>query len=523
MPALMPENPYTHNARPTVGGPTSQAGSHTADQIRRAAASLLSGEGLRAKVFRGVAIMGSGSTAEQAARFGRNMILTRLLAPNVFGTMAIVLSTTSVLHTIMDMGVKQSLIQHPNGSEARYVNAAWWLALGRAMVFSAILVAAAPFAARFYGNGELTPLLRFSVIGVILDSAISSRAYAAVKAMNFRKWATITNGGGICGVTLTVILSFFVRDVWALMIGSCCESAARCVLSYVVCPYLPSLRWEKQAFRDLLHFSKGLFGLSFLNLIFSRTDIFVLAKLFSPAALGLYTMAINLVQTPSSFIMSVISQTLFPALSRVQDDAERINRMLIRVSSMIVLVGLPAVISLVFSGGSFLGLVYGSRYSLAAGSMALAACVALVNLMNSQITTVFYARGLPQLHRRAVAVMAATMLVAIYPFTKWLGIAGGQAAALLAVVVGFGLQAERIRRITDLSLSRYAKGFVLAVLASSSVAAVGFGVKPFAALSRPIPNIATGILGCLMAYGLAFAIRLRGRAGGSRRVLRFEL
>jgi hypothetical protein len=144
--------------------------------------------------------------------------------------------------------------------------------------------------------------------------------------------------------------------------------------------------------------------------------------------------------------------------------------------------------------------------------MAVAACIGLLNLLNGQITTVFYSRGVPELHRRAVAVMAVAMLVAIYPSAKWLGIVGGQAAALLAVTVGFGLQVERIRHTTHLRLSRYAKGFALAGPAALSVVVVAFGARLFASLSRPIPNLAVGIAGCLLAYGLAFVLFLRGRA-----------
>src|ERR1019366_5907257 len=78
-----------------------------------------------------------------------------------------------------------------------------------------------------------------------------------------------------------VALSFFLRDVWALAIGFGSENAFRCLLSYILYPGLPSLGWENHAIRDLYRFSKQAFGLSFLNLIFSRTDIFVLGKLYS--------------------------------------------------------------------------------------------------------------------------------------------------------------------------------------------------------------------------------------------------
>jgi len=480
-------------------------------RIRQAVEVALLGDGLKAKVFRGGVWLGTGSTVEQAARFGRNMILTRLLAPEAFGTMAIVLSLTSAFQTFTDVGVKEGLIQNPSGGEDRYVDAAWWLAMGRAILLAAVLFAAAPFAASFYGNPEITALLRLSTAGIVLGGAFSPRGYVAIKEMKFGKWAVMTNAGGICGVVITLILSFFIRDVWALVIGSCAESACRCVLSFLLCPYLPSLRWDKEAARGLLHFSRGVFGLSFLNFIFSRADIFVLAKLFSPTALGLYTMAVYLVQTPTSLIMGVLAQTLLPAFSQVREDPGRINRILIQVTSLIALLGLPVLAFVFFCGHSVLGLTYGPLYAAVAGSLLVASAVNLVNLLNNQITTVFYARGLPGLHRRAVAVMAATMIVMVYPLCKWLGPVGGQAAALVAVIVGYLLQVVRVRKLTGLHMISYGKGFLLSGLVSIIVVAVSISSRSFVILARPAANIAVGIVGCLLAYILACAILLRGR------------
>lgn len=491
-------------------------------RIRQAAESVLLGDSLKAKVFRGGAWLGSGSVAEQAARFGRNMILTRLLAPEAFGMMAIVLSATSLLQSFTDIGVREGLVQNPNGGKDQYVEAAWWLALGRALSLAAVLFAVAPLVTRFYGNAGLAALLRFSTVGIVLGGAISPRAYVALKEMKFRTLAAISNIGGICGVAITVILSFFIRDVWALVIGSCAESAARCTLSYILCPYVPSFRWNKEAARDLLRFSRGVFGLSFLNFVFARTDILVLAKLYSPAALGLYSMAILLVQTPTSFIMNVLGQTLMPAFSQVQGDASRVNRILIHVTSLSVMLGLPALAFVFFCGRSLLTLVYGARYGALTGALVLASCVALTNLLNGQITTVFYARGFPHLHRRAVAAMAATMAIAIYPLAKWLGPVGGQVAALLAVMVGYFIQVARVREITGLSLTRYGSGFLVSALASLSVVAISLGTRPFAMLTRPVANIVIGALGCVLAYALTGAIFLRSQRGFAPDVLRAE-
>jgi O-antigen/teichoic acid export membrane protein len=469
---------------------------------------MLSGEGLKAKAFRGGAWLGTGSVAEQAFRFGRSMVLTRLLAPEAFGIMAVVMSASSVIHTITDIGVKEALIQNPRGTEDHYMRAAWWLALGRAVSIAAFVCLVAPLLAKFYGNAEMTPLLRVATLAVVLDGAFSSKAYIAMKEMKFSRWAWINHGGGIIGILITITLSFFLRDVWALVIGVCAESAARCSLSFILCPFLPSFSWNKEAMQDLLRFSKGLFGLSFLNLVFARTDIFVLAKLYPAAQLGLYSMAIYLAQTPVNYLMNLLGQTMLPTFSQIQNDNSRVNRIIVQVSSLLLFLGVPVLVFVFFCGRSLLAIVFGQSYSAATAALIATCAVSLVNLLNSQITVVFYAKGRPQLHRRCVFIMALIMIVITYPFAKWFGLVGGQLACLLAVVVGYLFQVARVRGLTDLDLSRYWKSFPIAVGVSISVAAVCLGARLSPALGRPVPTIIVGVLGCLLAYGFSAAVLL---------------
>ena len=472
---------------------------------------LFSRDTLKSRVFRGGAWLGAASFSEQVFRFVRNMILTSVLAPEAFGTMAIILSSASIIQSLTEVGAKEALIQNPKGDQDDHIGAAWWLAFGRSVSVYLMLFVAAPFMARFYGNPQLTALLRVATLGLVFEGAISTKAYVAMKQIKFSRWAVINHGGAILGVVTTLVLSFYLRNIWALVLGSCAESVAKSILSYIFCPYLPPLGWHPGAIRDLLHFSKGVFGLPFLNLIFVRADIFVLAKLYSPAELGLYAMAIYLVQTPVSFIINLLGQTLMPTLSHVQDDRRRMNRILLQVTAAIFLLGMPALVFLFFSGHSVLTLVYGKRYGAASAALIVAAFVALLNVANAQITTVFYAKGLPQLHRRAVAVMAILMSLLIYPFAKQFGLVGGQLACLIAVVVGYLFQIERVRKVTGLDLLQYRKNFLIAGAISLSGIAVCLLARYFGGSAPPIANIFQGIVACLVAYGLAYAVIIRGR------------
>jgi O-antigen/teichoic acid export membrane protein len=84
------------------------------------------------------------------------MLLTRLLAPSAFGTMAIVLSSSSIVASFTDVGVKAAVIQNPRGVEEGYLNVGWWLGMGRAICMYVIIFAAAPWVSRFYGIAELS-------------------------------------------------------------------------------------------------------------------------------------------------------------------------------------------------------------------------------------------------------------------------------------------------------------------------------------------------------------------------------
>lgn len=461
--------------------------------------TLLGGTGLKGHAFRGGTWLGIGSVFEQVFRMGRNMLLTRMLAPEAFGVMAIVYSASSMVDMLAEIGVKEAIIQNPRGNDPRFVNSAWWLAFGRGVGIYALLFAVAPLVARFYGNPALVPLMRVALLSVVFMGAQSSKAFVALKEMKFKQWTIIQSGGGVLGSLIVVGLAFFMKSVWALAIGYAAENFLRCLASHVICPFRPRFEVDRESLKDLLHFSKGVFGLSFLNLIFSRTDIFVLGKLYPAAELGIYTMAVYLVQVPTSFLMGVLSQTLIPSFARIQEDHTRINRILVRATSVVFILAMPALIFVILSSKSLLALLYGARYAGAFPALTIAALVAIVNLINSLITMVFYATGRPQLHRRCVLIMALFMIAAIYPAAHYFGTAGAQFAALGAVVIGYLSQLADMRRLTGISLAWYSKAapFVLAV--AFGVLGMLLGVRQLVTGKEPLVSLLFGMSGCILA------------------------
>jgi PST family polysaccharide transporter/lipopolysaccharide exporter len=477
--------------------------------LGRLRAKLHAGDGLKAHVFRGGTWLGMGSVFEQLFRFGRNMLLTRLLFPEAFGMMAIIYSVGAVVYTLTEIGVKEALIQHPLGKDERYVNSAWWLAFGRGLGLYVVLFTAAPFLAKFYGNAQLAPLARVALLTTVFLGAQSSKAFVALKEMKFKRWAFIEYGGGACGSIIVVVLALLTHSVWALAIGYAGENFMRCALSYVICPFVPKFKIDRESIRELLKFSKGVFGLSLLNLIYMRTDVFVLGKMFPAAQLGVYTMGIYLIQVPSSFLMNVINQTLVPSFARIQDDHARINRIVRRATATLIIVGMPVLIFMVVGGRGMLALLYGSRYASAYLPLMVAAMVSLVDLTNGLITMVFYAKGVPQFHRRCVFIMAVMMMILVYPAVRYFGFVGGQLAALISVSVGYVSQLFRIRSLTGLDFAEYSRPLSFAIAVGLGILAVFFVIRQAIATTQPLWGIGLGALGCAIALAICSRLLLR--------------
>lgn len=476
--------------------------------VRNVFGTKIDGQGLRARTLRGGAFLGIGNVAEQLLRFGRNILLTRLLAPEVFGTMAIVLSISSAIESFTEIGVKEAVIQNPNGSDRRYINAAWWLAFGRALSMYAVIFAAAPFVAQFYKRPELAGLLRIALLSVLFIGCMSSGSFRVLKEMKFRDWAIVWHGGGIIGITATIVFAVVIRSVWALILGFVAESAAKCVISYILCPFRPRLPVDKRCGSELLRFSRRVFGLPLLNFIFMRTDIFVLGRMKSATVLGLYAMGIYLAQVPIGFFMNLLGQILLPALSALQGNRERVKRTFLGITLVLASVTLPLLVFAFAYGKSLLTVVYGQSYSTVALAFSLAAAMSVLNIVNGQITIVFYASGDPQLHRRSVFLTAATMALLVYPFVGRFGLVGAPLASLLAITVGYLFQLIRLVPLLGLNLVDYFKCFLPGAGGALIVLVYYLGTSPLLEASMPRPNLASGIFACALSYAvfLAFAI-----------------
>lgn len=463
---------------------------------------------LTAKFLRGGVWLGAGSAGEYGLRFARNMILARLLAKEAFGLMAIVLSVCSLFQVLTGLWLKESVVQNPRGAEKTYLNGVWFLALGRALLLMLAAYFLAPWIAEFYEAPHLVPLIRIAFLSVLFQAGISPRAYVAIKHMQYRKWVMVQQGGGIIGVSITIVLAFYLKSVWALAIGYVAENAARCLMSYIVCPYLPALRFEKSDVQSLFAFSKGMMGMPVLMLIYTEGATFVTGKVCSKELLGLFALTLSLARIPGMFGQMLVD-LLLPSFSQIQQQTQRLNHNLLRVTSVITFVAIPALVATALFGEEILTLVYGKAYARGAVALALLFANEMMLTCNIPIAALFIARGQPALLRRFSLVRALLMVSIAYPAIKQFDIIGAAVTPLLAMCLAYGLQLHALRTLTGMRPLEYIGVFIRSAILSIPPVFSWFVFKLiFHAPAKWVPIVWTVTLTGLF-YALLAALILR--------------
>lgn len=477
----------------------------------------IKGDSLKARSARGVVTLGIGTVAERGLRFVRNMILARLLAPEQFGLMAIVMAASVALEAFTDVGVKQSVIHNKRGGEAEYLNVAWWFQAIRGLGLFAVAYISAPWISHFYESAELLPLMRFAFVAILFNGLISPRVHVLEKKIQFGKLVFLSQGSGLLGTLMSLGLAFFVmRNVWALVIGFVAEAMLRCLLSFVLCPFLPKLTIDRDNLSEVLKYARRMLGIPILAVMAFQMDVLVLGKVVAAELLGMYWLGRQLALQMSILFSRVIYPILLPVFAQKQDDKGSICNAATRITAWTAVFGVPVTTYIVVCAGSLLSVVYGVRYQAVAMSFGLLSIYIFLRAEGSILSQVYFAIGKPHLHRRFVLLRLTILVCLIYPGILLFGVTGAAASVMIANLVGLCMQVVWMKKVIGLRFGEYASSWIPGLQLAPIVLIPSF-LLDILGYEHLILDIAVGGLACLAACGVG--VLLLGRSGKSRVLL----
>ena len=243
-------------------------------------------------LLRGAIWTVGGFGAGQIVRLGTNIILARLLAPQLFGLMLIVQTVRIGIELMSDIGISQNIIYSPNAYEPDFYNTAWSLQLIRSMgLWLLILVAAWPLA-QFYDTPNLSVLLPITGVMTLLGGLTSVSPQILQKKLQFAKINVFQLTVAILSSIVYLVSVYLRPTIWGMVIGNILGTAINTIGSYFIMPEIKQkFHISKRFVGEIIHFGKWITLSSVVYFLSMNIDRLYFAKVVPLGLLGVYGIA----------------------------------------------------------------------------------------------------------------------------------------------------------------------------------------------------------------------------------------
>jgi len=359
-----------------------------------------------------------------AIRFGSNLIMTRLLAPEAFGVMAIATIIMVGLAMFSDLGLRQGIVHSKRGNEPAFLNTAWVVQILRGVVLwllalcIAVLVALAGKLGLVSKDGAYADPALPHVIAVLSFTTViagfySTKLMEANRNLALRQIALIEIAAQIVGMLCMLIWVLVDRSIWAMVAGNICTSLAIALFSHGWLPGTANRwRWDRPAFLEIMHFGKWIFTSSILGFLVANSDRLLLGALVDGAILGICMIAFLIVGAIDQLVGRIIAGVTLPALSEVARSGGDLRAAYYRFHVLIAAGAYFWAGFLMASGEPLVGLLYDHRYADAGWMLQILAATLIAAPFQIAVQA-YLALGMPQLHSKILFVRLIALVAAV--------------------------------------------------------------------------------------------------------------
>lgn len=294
--------------------------------------------GLKEKVVSGVVWSFAERFSAQLVSFAVSIVLARLIAPDAFGAIAMVLVFTNVLDTFATAGFGSALIQKKDADELDFSTVLIFNILFSCFLY-VLLFFAAPYIAIFYNMPIIESVVQVIGIRVIMASINSvQRAYVS-RQMQFKKFFYATFSGTFISAIIGLSLALYGWGIWSLVVQYLTGSFVGIVVLWLVIEWRPRLMFSFKRLKFLFQFGWKILGTNLLSTIYIELTDLIVGKMYNASSLAYYNRGKKFPQLVVTQINSSIDTVLFPAMSKHQDDSTKLKsdiRYSVQISSFCI-------------------------------------------------------------------------------------------------------------------------------------------------------------------------------------------
>lgn len=387
-------------------------------------------EGLGRRAVRGAAV----TTASQAIRIALQIfsvvVLARLLTPEDYGLVAMVLTVVGVSEIFRDLGLSPAAIRAETLTRAERDNL-FWLNTGLGAALMVVVAACAPLIVILYGRPELFTITLVLAPSYLLSGINTQYRVDLTRAMRFGTMAMIDLACAVVPLVVGIVAAAAGAHYWALVIQQLTSGVLGVVLTVGACRWLPRRYDRATPVGGFVRLGLAFVFGALMAYVSRNADSVLIGQRFGPDALGLYNRSVQLVRTPLNQLQTPFGTVALPVLAAAGDDDRRVMSAARRAHvafSYPIVVGIAIVLG---APQAFVTLALGPRWISVADIMTFVAIAGGLSSVSYVTLWLFAARGLAKAMVRFNSISTVLALASLVVGANFgvVGVAAGMAVA----------------------------------------------------------------------------------------------
>lgn len=284
------------------------------------------------------------------------MILAKMLAPEIWGTIGLILIFIEVLQVFIESGLGNALIQKKDADDLDFSTVFYFncVICGAAYL---LMFFAAPLIAWFYKAPELTSAIRvMSLVLVVSGLKNVQQAYVS-KNMLFKRFFFATLIGTVTAAVIGIAMAYFGFGLWAIIAQNLINVTIDTCILWITVKWRPKRAFSFQRLKQLYSFGWKLFASSLMEVIYLKLRGLIIGKKYSKEDLAYYTYGEYFPQFITSILNSSIDSVLLPSMSSVQDSRENVKNMTRRAIKIGTYILMPFMMGIMVCAGPVVRIV----------------------------------------------------------------------------------------------------------------------------------------------------------------------
>ena len=439
------------------------------------------------------------------------IVLARLLTPQDYGIIGILVVFLAIANTFIDCGFTSALVQNQKRTEIDF-STAFYFNIFIAVIFYGILFVLSPYIASFYKLPILTSVTRVLALSLPISALVAVNRAKLQIAVDFKTQTKASLSAVILSGIIGIWLAYKGFGVWALVAQAILGNIFNVILLFYFVRWLPLLQFSLSSFRKMFGFGSKLLLSNLLDTLYTNMYPLVIGKFFSTAELGLYSRAFHFANLPSNISTSIVSRVTFPILSQIQDDKPKLFAVYKQYLAVACAIYAPIILGICAIAKPLILVLIGAKWQGTIVLLRILCIACAFDCITSVNLNLLYVKGYTHLVLKLNVIKKTIAFVILVIFLQF-GLQGLCYGQILYAQIAVFLNTYYTEKILGLSYTDQMKDVLPIYLVATFSALCAFFITCFFTnywLQLISAISIAGIIYVLLAYLFKFAIWQEG-------------